>query len=227
MQTCDTPLPGYQPHAETTATQETRADDTTELACSRPDRASLNLVLLSLSPNSLDAAVGCPIPIQGLQSEEGSGNNDAIQFTNDIDENITISPLSTSPDNSNPEQPETNDSARSSDSSDEELHKPVEATQLPTGGTSVLVPSSSPPRSRNYHTDIAKLLKSYDNISLPNVNDQAHFDPADQHRNPVCARTEEVNIQQSTSAAHNIMQQQNPSGPNAAEITVETVEGNS
>ena len=57
--------------------------------------------------------------------------------------------------------------------------KPVEATDTPTGGTSALVPSSSPPKSSQYLNNMAKLLKTYAVVDIPTP---ASVDPADQHR---------------------------------------------
>ena len=112
------------------------------------------------------------------QSEDELEIEDATNYPDD--ENLKISPLVSSLGNLTQEQPKENTSS-SPATQNEELHKPVEELpKPPISGASVMVPSSSPPKSNKYHTDLTKLLKTYDNI--PSENAQDDIDPADRHR---------------------------------------------
>ena len=185
-----------QTEIEIEATQETGVDSKCVVAYGQPDRESLHL-LLSLSPSN---SLRYDRTLRSLGEGE-SGEN--VKTTNDAqDANMAITPLSSSQgDSKSQEQPKENnaDSSNCRDrestaaSSDEEpLRKPVEATDTPTGGTSALVPSSSPPKSHQYLNDLAKLLKTYDIVDNPSP---ALIDPADQHRNVNARATKKVKRQ--------------------------------
>lgn len=184
----------YDDRGETSnATQETGVNSKSELACDQLDRESLRL-LRSLSPNN---SLWHP-PLRSLGEGPASTQNQSIGdvgsgSVNAHDENVAITPLSSSQDSQ--EQPKEGSAncshCESAVSSDEEsVHKPVEATDTPTGGTSALVPSSSPPKSNQYLKDLAKILNTY--VDIPS---QGHVDPADQHRNVNTGATKKVKRQ--------------------------------
>ena len=151
---------------EIEAIQETGADDDTSVvAYGQPDRESLHL-LQSLSPrNSLRHNRN----LRRIGEGEPVLNDHAVQ-----DVNVAIATLSSSQEDS--AQSNSGDRESTTSSNEEPERKPVEATDAPTGGTSALVPSSSPPKSPQY-LDI--LMKTYVMVDNPSP---AFVDPADQHR---------------------------------------------
>lgn len=151
--------------------QETGADDdTSKAAYGQPDRESLR-VLQSLSPrNSLVRH-----DLIGLRcTGEGPAhtNDHAVQ-----DVNMAVATLSSSQEDL--AQSNSGDRESTTSSSVEPERKPVEATDTPTGGTSALVPSSSPPKSPQYLDNMAELLNTFVMVDIPTP---ASIDPADQHR---------------------------------------------
>ena len=156
---------------ETEAIQETGADDDTSVvAYAQPDRESLRL-LQSLSPRNSLVRHDRSLRRTG-ESEPVHTNDHAVQ-----DVNMAIATLTSSQEDL--AQSNSGDRQSTTSSNEEPEHKPVEATDAPSGGTSALVLSSSPPKSRQYLDNLAKLLKTYVMVDIPSP---AFVDPADQHR---------------------------------------------
>lgn len=158
---------------EVEAAQETGVDSKSVVAYGQPDHESIRL-LLSLSPDN-------SLRHRNLHSEGTPGENVQTNDHATHDVNLVVTPLSD--DSKSQEQPKENNANCSDEpttcSDEEPLRKPVEATDTPTGGTSALVPSSSPPKSDRLKNDMAKLLKTYDIVNIPTP---PLVDPADQHR---------------------------------------------
>jgi hypothetical protein len=163
----------------TEAIQETGVDDKSEVAYGLLDRESLHL-LQSLSPdNSL--RYDRNLRRTGANEAQGEPVHTNDHAAQDRDFNMAIATLSQEDSaQSNPSDRESTTSSNE-ERSPEQLRKPVEATDTPTGGTSALVPSSSPPKSRQYLNDLRKLLKTYVIVDIPSPA-RALVDPADQHR---------------------------------------------
>ena len=211
------------PHAETTAIQETQAADKGELACSEPARSSLSLRLQSQAQSKTSGS-STSNSTSGDESEKF--NDDATRYPQD--ETKSISPPSSSPENSNSAQYSDIDGDEHAQLSEPLVSvQPMQATGSPIDGKAAIIPPAD--KSQKY---FSRLLPTYVNIPSgtctsitdPRLQDRpssavlVRIDPTDEHRNP-------CSTYRSSSQRLICTQQHNPSGANAAASAVELVTG--